>query len=141
LQRADAQRLHDLDDYLIFAARLINGQATSQSDFKPVLRLEAHQPVPLPVEDRAQLRMRVLQREIPVARLMPLIIRDLALHVQGEKFRLQRILDLFGRLDDRKHATLGEERGEQFRTGITHKKNFSVQEKEIQPRMKTNWRQ
>src|SRR5262245_35798081 len=67
LQRADAQRLHDLDDELIFPARLINGQTASQPDFEPVLRLEAHQPVPLPVEDRAQLRLRILQREIPMA--------------------------------------------------------------------------
>src|SRR5262249_48927643 len=65
-------------------------------------------------------RMRVLQREIPVARLMPLVIRDLPLHVQCEKFRLQRVFDPLGQLGDRKHTPLGEERGKQFGTGFTH---------------------
>src|SRR5262245_11830823 len=51
---------------------------------------------------------------------MPLVIRDLSLHMQGKKLGFQRVLDLLRHLSDAKHTPLGKERGKQFGTGITH---------------------
>ena len=88
------------DGDLVLAARRVDAQRAAGQDLHPVLRAEADEPrVRLP-DDRADLRLLVLQREVPVARGGELQVRDLALDPHVHELGLEDALDALGQLGD-----------------------------------------
>ena len=104
LQRALAERLEQLHRQLVLAARRVDAELSAREHLHSVARPEAHQPgVGLP-DHRAQLRLLVLQREVPVAGRRELEVRDLAFDPDVQELGLEHALDPLGELGDGERA-------------------------------------
>jgi hypothetical protein len=71
LERAQARILDVIDEQLVVAARLVETDSPARDDTLPIARLEAREHVALSEHRAAQLRIAILQREIPMTRARP----------------------------------------------------------------------
>ena len=109
LQGAEAHWLDVLDVNLIFAARLIDADGAAHGDVEAVLgaKLQALQ---LGAEtDAANLRARILEREVQMAGLRGVGVGDFALDGDVGKFAGEQVADAAGKVADRPDAALGHE--------------------------------
>ena len=78
LQRAEADRLDVGDVNLIFAARFVDAERAAHRDVQSVLGAELQAAHLIAKADAANLRARVLQREIKMPGLRRVVVRDFA---------------------------------------------------------------
>src|SRR5208282_5297416 len=93
LKSAQADRLHVADVDLILAARFVNAERSAHGDVQTVLGPEFQPAKLIAKTNAANLRARVLQSEIEMARLRGVIVRDFALHPNVGEISLQQIAD------------------------------------------------
>ena len=89
-QRARADGIERVNDELIFTARRINRKLSPRAYVQTVRRTKTDPRVGRAKTFRAQLRVLILQREIPVPRRVVFEIRDFTLKKNGGEARLER---------------------------------------------------
>ena len=95
-QRPLARQLHPFDDDLVLGPTRIGGQLSRRDDLRPVLGTEAERLRRASPDDGVHARPLVLQREIAVARSVPLEPGDFAAHPDTAVGRLDCPLERHG---------------------------------------------
>ena len=107
LQRAQAARLHGVDVELEGAARRIEADARGNQHLHAVCGPEGEYLRGAPEEDRAELAVLVLEREVDVSRRRGAEVRDLARHPHSPHPALERLAHQRGELGDGQDARRG----------------------------------
>ncbi len=109
LQRAEALRLDQIDQQLIFASRFVNIDSSAGKYGQPILRLELPVAVRGAESDALHLRFALLEREVVVAALRQLQSGDLARNPDVLKFGIEHEADSGVQLADAEDAPLRRE--------------------------------
>src|ERR1700730_5996370 len=103
-QRADTRLLQVLDDELVLAPRLVHADAAADQHLRAGARREADEGVLHPEHGTAQLRVPVLEREVPVAGSWLREVRQLPLHPQHTEPALEEHAHLAVHTGDAVHV-------------------------------------
>src|ERR1700719_2187169 len=103
-QRADTRLLQVLDDELVLAPRLVHADAAADQHLRAGARGEADEGVLHPEHGTAQLRVPVLEREVPVAGSWLREVRQLPLHPQHTEPALEEHAHLAVHTGDAVHV-------------------------------------
>src|SRR4029077_4487890 len=104
LERADARLLQVLDDELVLAPRLVDADAAADQHLRAAAGREADQRVLHPEHGAAQLRVPVLEGEVPVAGRWLREVRQLPLHPQHTEPALEKHAHLAVHTGDAVHV-------------------------------------
>src|SRR2546425_533394 len=110
LERAETLRLEMLADELVLALRFVHRDAPARHDVQAIGRLELQVAQCGPENHAANLRRRILQREIQMPGVPEPAVGELALDPHLEELRFEQIANTHGELRDRQDTASGDRR-------------------------------
>ena len=108
LEGAESLRLEMLADQLVLALRFVHRDAPARHDVQAIGRLELQVAECGPEDHTANLRRRILQREIQMPGVPEPAVGELALDPHLEELRFEQIANAHGELRDRQDAASGD---------------------------------